>query len=86
MAGFAELAPAIVAVIAGGAGWVDAGPGHEMIEAKLTSEIKQMMIEGIPLKRMGLPQEIVDAAVFIASSRAAFITGVSLTVDGGQHL
>jgi 3-oxoacyl-[acyl-carrier protein] reductase len=57
-----------------------------MIETQLTPEIKQMMIKDIPMKRMGEPGEIGEAVAFLASSRASYITGVSLTVDGGQHL
>jgi NAD(P)-dependent dehydrogenase (short-subunit alcohol dehydrogenase family) len=67
-------------------GWVDAGLGNEMLESKLTPEIKQALIKDIPLKRMGEPGEIGEAVAFLASSRASYITGVALTVDGGQHL
>lgn len=67
-------------------GWVDVGLGQAMIETQLTPEIKQMMIKDIPMKRMGEPGEIGEAVAFLASSRASYITGVSLTVDGGQHL
>ncbi len=68
------------------AGWVDAGLGTDAIENKLTPEIKEMMIKAIPLKRMAAPGEIGEAVAFLASNRASFITGVSLVVDGGQHL
>lgn len=37
----------------------------------------------IPLRRFAEPREIADAAVFLASERASYITGVSLLVDGG---
>jgi NAD(P)-dependent dehydrogenase (short-subunit alcohol dehydrogenase family) len=37
----------------------------------------------IPLRRRGQPEEIAEAAVFLASDRASFITGVALPVDGG---
>jgi 3-oxoacyl-[acyl-carrier protein] reductase len=37
----------------------------------------------IPLKRIGTPQEFANAAVFLCSPAAGFITGVSLPVDGG---
>lgn len=36
-----------------------------------------------PMGRLGLPDEIANAAVFLASDRASFITGVTLPVDGG---
>jgi len=36
-----------------------------------------------PTGRMGLPDDIANAAVFLASDRAAYINGVCLPVDGG---
>jgi NAD(P)-dependent dehydrogenase (short-subunit alcohol dehydrogenase family) len=36
-----------------------------------------------PLGRLGLPEEVAEAVVFLASDRASFITGQSLAVDGG---
>ena len=38
----------------------------------------------VPLQRFGTPEEIADAAVFLCSPRASFITGSVLRVDGGQ--
>jgi 3-oxoacyl-[acyl-carrier protein] reductase len=35
-----------------------------------------------PTGRMGTPQEMADAAVFLSSARASFITGTNLVVDG----
>jgi NAD(P)-dependent dehydrogenase (short-subunit alcohol dehydrogenase family) len=67
-------------------GWVDAGLSTDMLENKLTPEIKAALIKSIPMRRMALPSEIGEAVAFLASSRASYITGVSLTVDGGQHL
>ncbi len=40
----------------------------------------------VPLKRFGTPREIADAAVFLLSDGAAFVTGDCLTVDGGEWL
>jgi NAD(P)-dependent dehydrogenase (short-subunit alcohol dehydrogenase family) len=36
-----------------------------------------------PLQRMGLPQDVADACLFLASPAARWITGVNLFVDGG---
>jgi 3-oxoacyl-[acyl-carrier protein] reductase len=38
----------------------------------------------IPLKRMGVPQDIANAVLFLASDEASFITGQTIIVDGGQ--
>ena len=39
----------------------------------------------VPMNRFGKPEEIADAVLFLASERAAFITGATLNVDGGQQ-
>lgn len=44
-----------------------------------------MVLGSIPWGRMGRPEEVADVAVFVASSRANWITGACLAVDGGQH-
>jgi 3-oxoacyl-[acyl-carrier protein] reductase len=43
------------------------------------------VLGGIPWRRLGRPEEVADAVVFLASPRASWITGVCLAVDGGQH-
>ncbi len=53
------------------------------LTANLPEELKQKAIEATPLKRMGRPEEIAYAVAFLASDEAAFITGETLTVDGG---
>jgi 3-oxoacyl-[acyl-carrier protein] reductase len=44
------------------------------------------MAASIPQKRLGTPQDIANAALFFASDEAAYITGQSLAIDGGQVL
>ena len=51
--------------------------------AKLTEEVRQEVLKMIPLGRMGDPQDVADAVLFLASDAAAFITGHVLTIDGG---
>lgn len=48
------------------------------VEEELTKQA-----QNIPLQRLATPQEIANAAVFLASEPASYITGVSLLVDGG---
>ena len=38
----------------------------------------------VPMKRMGAPEEVTDAVLFLSSERTAFITGTCLIIDGGQ--
>jgi 3-oxoacyl-[acyl-carrier protein] reductase len=44
------------------------------------------MEEAIPLGRLGTPRDIANAALFLASDEAAYITGTTIIVDGGQIL
>jgi 3-oxoacyl-[acyl-carrier protein] reductase len=44
------------------------------------------MEASVPLRRLGTPADIANAALFFASEEAAYITGQSIVVDGGQIL
>ena len=48
--------------------------------------ISKALLDQTPLKRFGKPEEIANAAVFLASEDANFITGTGLTIDGGVSL
>jgi 3-oxoacyl-[acyl-carrier protein] reductase len=52
----------------------------------LKEELKQMMIDQTPLKRMGAPEDIASAVKFLVSDEAAFITGHVLDVNGGIYM
>ncbi|OAX82194.1 hypothetical protein ACJ72_03463 [Emergomyces africanus] len=45
---------------------------------------KESMVDAIPMRRWGSPEEIAEAVVFLASEKASFITGEELVVDGGS--
>jgi len=47
-------------------------------------EKKAALVSRVPLKRAGLPEEVAQAIVFLASDKASFITGASIAVDGGK--
>lgn len=52
--------------------------------AVLTQEQKSAMLTGIPARRIGKPEEVAAAVVFLASEEASYITGQVLGVDGGM--
>ena len=61
-------------------------PGY--IETELTGvlsdQIRTAILENIPLGRMGTPQDVANLVCFLASDAAAYITGQTVTVDGGM--
>jgi 3-oxoacyl-[acyl-carrier protein] reductase len=46
-------------------------------------EILAGLVQGIPMRRMGEPEELAATVAFLASERASYITGVALQIDGG---
>ena len=48
-----------------------------------TAERKAGLVASVPAKRAGTPEEIAQTIVFLASGRASYIMGQSITVDGG---
>lgn len=63
-------------------------PGY--IETDMTANIKpevlDSIIKQIPVARMGQPDEIAALTAFLASEKAAFITGASIAANGGQYM
>jgi len=49
-----------------------------------SAERKAGLVAGVPLQRVGKPDEIANAIVFLASDRSSFTTGQVLPVDGGK--
>lgn len=58
----------------------------EAVEKNLTEEFRNLFLRHIPLGRMGLPEEIAAAVMYLASDEAAYTTGQILTVSGGFGL
>jgi 3-oxoacyl-[acyl-carrier protein] reductase len=54
--------------------------------AVLSDELKAKILAGIPLKRLGEPDEVAAAVEFLASARAGYITGQVIDVNGGMYM
>jgi 3-oxoacyl-[acyl-carrier protein] reductase len=54
-----------------------------LIETDMTEGIGENLLEHVPARRAGTPDEVAECVRFLASDGAAYVTGVCLTVDGG---
>ena len=64
-------------------------PGYiatEMVKAMPLDVLEKNVLPHIPLGRLGEPEEIARCVIFLASDKAGYITGSTLTVNGGQYL
>ncbi len=76
-----ELAPYGIRANSLNPGFIDTGLAER---SGVGADLLQCYVEKIPLGRFGAPHEVAGAAAFLASSDAAFVTGIGLVVDGGQ--
>jgi acetoacetyl-CoA reductase len=60
--------------------------GTEMVRAVPEDVLKAKILPHIPVGRLGEPEEIARCVVFLASDDAGFITGSTLTANGGQYM
>jgi len=51
---------------------------------KLSDEVKNKILEAVPMGRMGLPLDVANTCLFLASNEADYITGQTILVDGGM--
>ena len=76
-----EIAARNITVNAVAPGFIDTDMTRD-----LPDEQKKALTAQIPMSRLGEPQDIADAVTFLASSRAAYITGVTMHVNGGMYM
>ena len=59
---------------------------HTAMTAKMPPEIFDARVKEIPLGRAGDPDDVANAALFLASDLSAYITGIVIEVGGGRHI
>ncbi|MBU3736004.1 MAG: acetoacetyl-CoA reductase [Methylobacterium sp.] len=59
--------------------------GTDMVMA-IKEEVRNQIIAGIPVGRLGKPDEIAKLVSYLASDDAGFITGANIAINGGQHM
>jgi NAD(P)-dependent dehydrogenase (short-subunit alcohol dehydrogenase family) len=58
--------------------------GRTGLPKEAIDEFTKRVVERVPMKRFGQPEEVAGAVAFLASQDASYITGVEINVDGGQ--
>ncbi|MCX6348823.1 MAG: 3-oxoacyl-[acyl-carrier-protein] reductase [Candidatus Aureabacteria bacterium] len=76
-----ELAPRGIRVNAVAPGFIATA-----MTDKIPADLREKMVQSIPLGRMGQPEDVARAVLFLASPAASYITGQVLVVDGGMHM
>ncbi|MGG3306412.1 3-oxoacyl-[acyl-carrier-protein] reductase [Paenibacillus sp. FSL W8-0187] len=76
-----ELASRGITVNAVAPGFIDTDMTRELPE-----DMREGLLGGIPLARLGQPEEIAGVVAFLASSSASYMTGQVLHVDGGMYM
>jgi 3-oxoacyl-[acyl-carrier protein] reductase len=74
-----------------GTGWTDTDRVKQILGKQATATgrpVEELIAEqarGLPLRRVGRPEEIASAVVFLAGDCSSFVTGATLDVDGGEN-
>ena len=59
-------------------------PGE--VETDILSEGTDKIVKDIPLKRLGLPEEVANTIFFLCNNQSSYISGAEVHINGGQHV
>lgn len=77
-----ELAPDGIRANAVAPGAID----NDFTKGRMTEAIKAEIANGVPLRRLGTPEDVAGACLFLASDLSAYVTGAVIDVNGGLHI
>jgi 3-oxoacyl-[acyl-carrier protein] reductase len=81
-----ELGPWNITVNTIAPGFIRSNPTTERQWAALGEEGQRRLVEGIALRRLGAPEDIAGGVLYFASELAGWVTGQTISVDGGRQL
>jgi 3-oxoacyl-[acyl-carrier protein] reductase len=76
-----ELAPRGITVNAVAPGFIETS-----MTANLPEKVREAMLAQVPLRRMGLPEDVAELVAFLTSDKASYITGQVIHVNGGMYM
>ena len=59
-------------------------PGE--VKTAILSEGSDKIVADIPMKRLGLPEEVADTIFYLCSEKASYVSGAEIEINGGQHV
>jgi 3-oxoacyl-[acyl-carrier protein] reductase len=81
-----ELGPWNITVNNIAPGFVRSNPTTERQWQAMGAEGQQRLVEGLALKHLGAPEDIANGVLFFVSDLAGWVTGQTLSIDGGSHM
>ena len=62
------------------------GEGRPLAAAAVPGDVLEKIVAKIPVGRLGQAEEIARGVTFLCSDEAGFVTGSTLSINGGQHM
>jgi len=81
-----ELGPQNITVNAIAPGFVRSNPATERQWEAMGDEGQRSLVQGIALRRLGQAQDIANGVLFFASDLAGWVSGQTISIDGGRHM